>query len=279
MLESVESAISTSGKLIFLLDWEITLKCNLDCGYCDKGIYGGHENSIPHPNINECLKTIDFLLEYVDLYMQAKKNLKNAILNVYGGESLNHPKIVDILKEVKIKHQKYNNWHLTLSNTTNLIVSKKILNEIIKYVDVFNCSFHSENTDKQLTIFKENLLFLKNNNKKFKIIILMNPKKWEKCLDVISFCKENNLNFLIRQLDQPLSKAPENYDSEIEKKQSWFHNVYLTNPINHEPKYRYTQEQLSWFEEEYNNRNKNTITSIDKNNSFLNIKKSKYSLL
>jgi MoaA/NifB/PqqE/SkfB family radical SAM enzyme len=266
MITSVEGAVSYNNKLSFLIDWEITLKCNLDCGYCDKGIYGGHENSIPHPNLEKCLKTLDFLYEYVDIYMQAKKNLQSAVLNVYGGESLYHPDIVTILKQSKEKHQKYN-WNLTITTTTNLILSQKILNQILNYIDEFTCSFHSENTDKQLEIFKENLLFLKSNNKNFKVVILMNPKKWEYCLDMISFCQENNMRFLIRQLDQPLAKAPDNYNSELKKKETWYYNVYLDRPENHEPKYTYSQEQISWFEEEYNGRNKNTVTSIDKNNN------------
>ena len=96
------------GRITFLLDWELTLKCNLDCSYCDTGIDGGHDNSTRHPPLDECIKTIDFMFEYVDLYMSVKSRaFKHVVLNVYGGEALHHPDIVEILAKVREKHSPY----------------------------------------------------------------------------------------------------------------------------------------------------------------------------
>ena len=148
---TLEPAIDPNNRITFLLDWELTLKCNLDCTYCPTGIHGGHDNSTKHPPLDECLKSLSFMFEYVDLYMNTKsKGIKYVILNVYGGESLHHPEIVKILSQVKEEHQKYSaRWHLTVTTTTNAIISKKRLVQIIPFIDEFTVSYHTESTKKQ----------------------------------------------------------------------------------------------------------------------------------
>jgi uncharacterized radical SAM superfamily Fe-S cluster-containing enzyme len=128
--KSLEPAVDPSNRITFLLDWELTLKCNLDCSYCETGIHGGHDNSIAHPPLHECLETIDFMYKYVDLYMSQKpKGIKYVILNMYGGESLYHPDIVEILAACRDRYLKLyqDKWHLTVTTTTNAIISKKRL--------------------------------------------------------------------------------------------------------------------------------------------------------
>lgn len=225
---TVEAAIDPKNRLTFLLDWEITLKCNLDCSYCSKGLYGGHDNSIPHPDLQDCLKTIDFMFEYVDLYMSNRiKSLKYVVLNVYGGESLHHPQIVHILKKIKEKYySKYSNkWNLVLQITTNLITTKNKLLKIIDIIDDFTVSFHPESTAKQQEQFKYNCQILQDYDKKFKCIILMHPnnEKWQTCIDLISWCEKNNINFLPRQLDHSPEKTQFNYSAD---QVEWFKELY-----------------------------------------------------
>jgi len=225
---TVEAAIDPSNKLTFLLDWELTLKCNLDCSYCGTGLYKGHDNSIPHPPVEECIKSIDFMLEYVDLYMANRiKSLKHVILNVYGGESFHHPNIVEILKKIKEKYlQNYSkNWLLVLQLTTNLIVPEKKLLKVIDLLDNITVSYHSESTTKQQEQFKKNCKILQQYNKNFKCIVLMHPKKerWENCINMIEWLKQNNIDYLPRQLDHGSMVTHFNY---YEYQLEWFKNLY-----------------------------------------------------
>jgi MoaA/NifB/PqqE/SkfB family radical SAM enzyme len=97
--KSVEAAIDLNNRLTFLLDWELTMKCNLECDYCESGVDGGRDNSTAHPPVEECLRTIDFMFAYAENAIKDKKaGLKAVVLNVYGGESLHHPDIVEILQ-------------------------------------------------------------------------------------------------------------------------------------------------------------------------------------
>ena len=208
----------------FQITWESTLKCNLDCTYCGKGINGGHDNSIPHPSLEDCLKTVDFLLEYVDAYMKYKIPAHRLVgLNVFGGESLFHPNIVEILDYIKLQHKKYkDNWQLSIQTVTNAVVKEKIWNRIVDKIDYWTISYHSESTEEQQDLVRKNLLDLKEKNKHYNCSILMHPKKWENCINMIEWCKKNNIPYLPRQLDHgPL--ASEFFYKEEQVK--WFDNL------------------------------------------------------
>ncbi len=225
----LEPAIDPNNRISFLLDWELTMKCNLDCSYCLTDLYGGHDNSIPHPPKQDCLRTIDFMFEYVDLYLSTKpRGLRYVMLNVYGGESLNHPDIVEILAEVKRRYQPYaDRWHLTVTTTTNAIVSDKKLQQIIPLIDEFTVSYHTENTDKQKDQFKRNLLIIAEAGRRQKCVVLMHrePDLFADAQQMIEWLNENNIRVLPRQLDGNLVK--EQSEREYGTSQvKWFDNFY-----------------------------------------------------
>jgi len=221
----LEPAIDPNNRITFLLDWEITKKCNLDCSYCSIGINGGHDNSYPHPDKDECIKVIDNMYEYVDLYMSTKPpGIKYVILNVYGGEAMHHPDIIEILTEVRNKYKKYQDkWHLTITTTTNGIIKKEKLEKIIPLIDEFTFSFHAENTKIQKDWFISNAKIVKDNNKQIKCIVLMHPKHFDECVAVANTLKELDINHLPRQLDH-----------------------------SGRTHYTYTKAQMDYFEEMYN---------------------------
>ena len=79
---------------MFQIAWESTLKCNLDCSYCGDG----HDNRQAHPSLEDSLKTVDFIVAYVDRYMQNRpQEQRIANLNIQGGERIYHPNIIEIL--------------------------------------------------------------------------------------------------------------------------------------------------------------------------------------
>lgn len=225
--KTVEPSIDPENKITFLLDWELTMKCNLDCSYCDSELYGGHDNSTKHPPLNDCLKTIDFMFQYVDLYMKTKiRGLKYVVLNVYGGESLHHPHIVTILNAVHEKYKIYqSDWQLIITTTTNAIISEKKLVEIIPLINEFTVSYHVECTPKQKEQFRKNLLIIKQHNTRVKCIVLMHPesKLFDDATDMINWLTSHNIKHLPRQLDHPITETQFNYDSQ---QVVWFNNLY-----------------------------------------------------
>ena len=224
--EVLEPAIDPNNRISFLLDWELTMKCNLDCSYCPPGLYGGHDNSTQHPPKEDCIRSLEFMFEYVNQYMQRKPNgLKYVVLNVYGGESLHHPDIVEILAQIQKKYQSYQDrWYLTVTTTTNAIVSSKKLLNIIPYIDEFTVSSHVESTDKQKQQFKENLLTIRDANKRLKCIVMMhdNPELFREAQDFLSWLADNQIQSLPKQIDNR-NVEKRSYD---EKKIKWFNSLY-----------------------------------------------------
>jgi pyruvate-formate lyase-activating enzyme len=181
------------------------MKCNLDCSYCKTGIHGGHDNSQRHPRLEDCLRTIDFMYEYVDIYMATKpRGIQYVILNVYGGEALYHPDIVEILTQLQSRYGAYQDrWHLTITTTTNAIVAPHRFDQIIPLIDEFTVSYHTDSTTDQKQQFKNNLLKIKSANRRQKCVVLMHSEsdKFEDAQKMIEWLNQNNIKCLPRQVD------------------------------------------------------------------------------
>jgi pyruvate-formate lyase-activating enzyme len=223
--DTLEPAIDPNNKIGFLLDWELTMKCNLDCSYCATGLHGGHDNSTKHPPLDECLASVDFMLEYVDLYMQHRpKGIQSVVLNVYGGESLHHPDIVKILAYVRQRYQQYQSrWQLTVTTTTNAIISTRKLLEIVPFIDEFTVSYHAEATSRQQQQFKDNVITISEMGKRVKCVVLMHNQEtyFNDGTDMIDWLTINNIKMLPRQLDSLPNQRTYN-QTQIK----WFNNLY-----------------------------------------------------
>lgn len=233
----LEPALDLNNRIGFLLDWELTQKCNLDCSYCSTGLYGGHDNSTSHPEYQDCIETVDFMLEYVDIYMSKKvKGIRYVTLNVYGGESLHHPRIVEILTYIDQARQAYQNkWNLTVTVTTNAILTPKKLSKIIPFVDEFTCSYHSESTEKQQAQFKDNLLIIKNSGKRLKCVVMMHndPALFGSGESLIEWCKIHDIKCLPKPFDNFSVDEKWKYKSQ---QIIWFNDYYQKKKSPNAPK-------------------------------------------
>lgn len=205
------SILEPANPTIFQVAWESTLKCNLDCSYCGDG----HDNRQSHPGLEDSKKTIDFIVEYLNLYMSIKPvDQKKANINIQGGESIFHPNIIEILEYIRSKKESYKDWQLSVSLITNAVIGKKQWTKIVDLVDNFTVSYHPEMLDKQQAMFKENVLHLKNIKNSFHVAVLMHPKHWDKCIAMIEWCKGNGITVLPRQIDHSWIDFRFNYSSD-----------------------------------------------------------------
>jgi len=228
-IKSISFALDPTNVPAFLLDWELTKLCNLDCSYCSQGIDGGHDNSTKHPPLEDCLQTIDFMYQYVDLYMQYKKpSQQKVILNVYGGESVFHPNIVEILKACREKYDSYKNkWHLTITCTTNGIVGPNQWKKIVELIDEFSVSYHAEVLPKQQQQYIDNILYLKSQNKRFKCVIMMHndPEYFADAEKIIQFCRDNEIRYVEKPLDNVDEQWAYSADQFSKLKTFWINSV------------------------------------------------------
>lgn len=203
------------------------MKCNLDCSYCYDDLYGGHDNSQRHPPLEECLKAIDFMYQYVDRHMsQRRTGLRHVVLNVYGGESLHHPNIDVILEQARSRYAEYQDrWSLSITTTTNAIVTRKKMAKILDYVDEFTVSYHSEVSPKHKQLFRENVLQIAQAGRKVKCVVLMHaePELFADSEEQIKWCEANRIKYLPRQLDHYKESTEFNYS---EQQVIWFDKLY-----------------------------------------------------
>jgi len=219
-----------------LLDWELTMKCNLNCEYCETGTYGGHDNTTSHPLINQCLQSIDFMFAYVDLYMSHRiSSLKTVVLNVYGGEALHHPDIVKILQAARTRHQQYQpKWHLTINTTTNAVLSSKKLQSVLPLIDEFTISYHTGASPKQKKQIRDNLLAIGQSGTRVKCVVMMDPQYFKDAVEHIAWCEQNNIRYLAKQLDHTPDKTQFNYNPQ---QVHWFKNTHQTRSHGCQPTY------------------------------------------
>lgn len=194
--------------LSFQVAWESTLKCNMDCSYCGDG----HDNTQSHPSLAESLHTVDFIFDYLELQMQNRTH-RIAGLNIQGGESVNHPKIVQIMEYIQEK-KKAVDYSLSVALITNATSVATRWARIVDLVDYFTVSFHAELNVKNKSRFLINVLYLKEQNKNFQVNIMMHPHHWQKCITMIEFCKKHKIQYHLRQIDHHWFDRRFNYTAE-----------------------------------------------------------------
>lgn len=221
---SVEPIITDKSRAAsFFVTWETTLKCNLDCSYCGKE---GHNNSLPHPSLDDCKITVDFLMPYLDLYMSKRhKDQRHVSVNIFGGESLIHPDIVKILEYCDEKYQPYRSkWNLNLNTVTNAVIKEKIWNKIVDKLHYWTISYHPESTADQQDLVRKNILDLKKRNKSFHVAVMMHTKYWNNAIQMINWCRDHGIRCLPRQIDH-----------------SWRHLEFY-----------YSKDQANWLKDYHN---------------------------
>ena len=167
------------------------------------------------------------------MYMSTKpKSLRQVILNVYGGESLHHPDIVPILEQVHARYKQYRDrWNLTITTTTNAVVSDKKFAKIIPLIDEFTTSYHTQATDKQKQQFKKNLLAIKAAGRRLKCILLMHPEPdlFADANSMMAWLNTNDIRYLPRALDHIKDQVEFNYKT---TQVVWFKNLYKNKSFN-----------------------------------------------
>ena len=203
-LHTVEPAYVPSGKLGFLFDYLITMKCNFSCSYCTIG-NGGHDNRVPHPSRETCATMLTQGFDYVSIINKYKQQrFKDCILNLLGGEVLYHPDIENIITDSSRIYEKYqSNFNLKRRCTTNASALPKKWKLMTEHIEEFTLSYHPESRDKFKEIFKNNAHYLNEIGKKFDTISLMYSKApyWEDALEFLEYGKKHNFNIRPRKVD------------------------------------------------------------------------------
>ena len=103
--------------------------CNLDCEYCFWKFTKNFE-------LNDILLSISKMYEFLKY-----KNICKFHLYFHGGEPTIHKDILEILVFIRNKESEYN-IKTTIEIQTNLVINKKLLNNITDIIDFWSVSVH-----------------------------------------------------------------------------------------------------------------------------------------
>ena len=200
-VHSVTTDISIKHKPAFMVNFYITYKCNLDCSYCSS-----HDNSTDAIPLDQCLKTVDFIFQYTDIILSAKrKHEQRLALNLIGGEPFTHPNAPEILEYIRNTYNEHyaTRWNLSLGVTTNGIVGKTQLERCANLVDYWTVSYHTETTQKQKEITLKTIRFLysKGRNPEVRVMAPPDDEKFNEAMGIHLKLKADGVTALIKPIN------------------------------------------------------------------------------
>lgn len=155
---------------------------NYSCWYCFKGSYEG-----THRWNNDYNLVIQNFYHLLDHY---KANGKTKFeLHIIGGEPTLWPKLGDFVKDIK------QNYDCVISISTNGTRTIRWWNQYADFFDFVILSIHYERADTEH--LKNVADIIHKKNKIVNAIVLMDPKNWHKCLNIIEDLKDSKHNWFI----------------------------------------------------------------------------------
>lgn len=194
----------------FQVTWDIGPRCNYDCSYCPTH---RHDNFSKHASFEDLSKNLDFLLNYIDLYVTHKHN-KFVSINFTGGEPTTNP---NWFKLIKLLRERHNNefsdkWELNISLTTNGTMGKKQADQVIEYCDIVTISYHTEADEKLKQQFRDRVVQFNEaeKNKKIRglsINVMFHAQFFDECRNMCNYLRSNDIAFVPRVIgEEPDSK-------------------------------------------------------------------------
>lgn len=201
-LTSVDAAVSLNHKPALMVNWIISYKCNLDCSYCYS-----HDNALSPVPLDTCLKSMKFILEYVDTMLSIKRPHERRVgLNLIGGEPMLHPDIEFILAEL---HREYNEkykhrWKLSICVTTNGTVGTNVIERCLDYIDFWTISYHTEALKKQKEICLNSIRAISSRGKKVEVRVMAPAEqvKFDEASAVHSQLLSEGINALLKPISE-----------------------------------------------------------------------------
>lgn len=157
--------------------------CNYKCWYC---FPGSNEGNLKWPEFDVIVSNLSYLLNY---YLK-NTNKKRFDFHVLGGEITHWKQFSDFIKYFK------DNYDCIFTLTTNASKKMDWWKKIYKQLDYVMISVHNEYSD-PLHI-REVADFLYEKNVYVVTLVLMDPFKWDKCIDIANTLSASKYKWTIR---------------------------------------------------------------------------------
>tara|TARA_B110000503_G_scaffold35160_1_gene57489 strand:- start:2489 stop:3640 length:1152 start_codon:yes stop_codon:yes gene_type:complete len=220
-----------TGK-IFQVTWDLGRRCNYDCSYCP---VHRHDNFSKHATLDELKNNVDFLFEYIDVYMEHRQT-KIANVGFTGGEPTVNPNFIPFSKYLREQYnEKYKDkWEADFALTSNGAFSEKMGQAVMENFGHATISYHSESDPKLKQQVKDRILQLHYqgplHNCTVSVNVMFHAEYFDECKELCQFLLEHGVDFVPRVIGEEPGSMP-----------SFAH--------------KYNEEQLDWMKTYWKQKN------------------------
>ena len=224
---------------VFQVTWDLGRRCNYDCSYCP---VHRHDNFSPHASLEELQSSVDFLLEYIDIYMEYR-SYKSASIAFTGGEPTVNPNFIKFVKYLKEEYKnKYEHrYDCNFALTSNGAMGQKMAENVIENFDHITISYHAEADVALKKQVVDRIEYIYANGPcehcTVSINVMFHAAYFDECVGLCSYFDSKGIKYVPRVIgEEPGSKSD----------------------FSH----KYTETQLQWMKDYWNKNTEEVNASV-----------------
>lgn len=216
-----------TGK-VFQVTWDLGRRCNYDCSYCP---VHRHDNFSKHATLDELKNNVDFLFEYIDVYMEHRQT-KIASVGFTGGEPTVNPNFIPFAKYLREQYnEKYaDKWEADFALTSNGAFSEKMGQAVMENFGHATISYHSETDQKLKQQVKDRILQLHYQGSLYQFTVSVNvmfhAEYFDECKELCQFLLEHGVDFVPRVIGEEPGSMPSFAHKYNEEQLAWMKNYW-----------------------------------------------------
>jgi len=216
-----------TGK-VFQVTWDLGRRCNYDCSYCP---VHRHDNFSKHATLDELKNNVDFLFEYIDVYMEHRQT-KIANVGFTGGEPTVNPNFILFAKYLREQYnEKYEDkWEADFALTSNGAFSEKMGQAVMENFGHATISYHSETDQKLKQQVKDRILQLHYqgplHNCTVSVNVMFHAEYFDECKELCQFLLQHGVDFVPRVIGEEPGSMPSFAHKYNEEQLAWMKNYW-----------------------------------------------------
>ena len=216
-----------TGK-VFQVTWDLGRRCNYDCSYCP---VHRHDNFSKHATLDDLKNNVDFLFEYIDVYMEHRQT-KIASVGFTGGEPTVNPNFIPFAKYLREQYnEKYaDKWEADFALTSNGAFSEKMGQAVMENFGHATISYHSETDQKLKQQVKDRILQLHYQGSLYQFTVSVNvmfhAEYFDECKELCQFLLQHGVDFVPRVIGEEPGSMPSFAHKYNEEQLAWMKNYW-----------------------------------------------------
>lgn len=224
---------------VFQVTWDTGRRCNYDCSYCP---VHRHDNFSAHATLESLKNNVDFVYEYIDLYM-SHRHFKEANIGFTGGEPTVNPNFIPFAQYLKQQYEeKYaDRWRCGFALTTNGAMSEKMGKAVMENFGHATVSYHAESNDKLKRQVRDRIMQFHTqgplHNFTVSVNVMFHAAYFDECKELCDFLHDNGVKYVPRIIGEEPDSASDFAHRYTEEQLDYMKNYwkYKNAKLNNEP--------------------------------------------